>query len=193
MVIYFSSSSLSLSISHRWWSPGVAAGSGSLLLAALCETRAEPAAAAPQTGWSPRPPVPTCRGMDTNIRDQFVNTHTEIHTPSVRHTQISHLNEANSSVSVAFSLSDAVSWTTSPALSLTSSARPRPTSSRATPCLCSSPRAMPNSAPRELTSPHSCQQRDTQVHAVKLYTFTDKGSLEQQGFRTQRFSCTVNY
>lgn len=69
-----------------------------------------------------------------------------------------YLKAASSSVSTVFSFSDAVSWTTSAALSRASSARQRPASSKATSALWPSPLARLNSDPREATSPQSCQQ-----------------------------------
>lgn len=68
-----------------------------------------------------------------------------------------HLKAASSSDSMVFSRSDAVSWTTSAALSRASSARPRPASSKAVSFRWPSPLTRLNSEPREVTSPQSCQ------------------------------------
>lgn len=133
-------------------------GFGSLSPAALCEFPPERAAAALRTGWSPGTHAPTCR-----LQPQLTHTCTEHFWVINQVWNQTYLKAASSSDSMAFSLSDAVSWTTRAALSRASSAWLRPTSSKATSFLWPSPLARLNSEPKEVTSPQSCRVQNDEV------------------------------
>lgn len=131
-------------------------GFDSLSPAALYETPPEQAAAAPRTDWFPGIPAPICGITSTS---QTVKSHRLVWKNRCVTDSDTHLKAASSSDSTVFSLSDAVSCTTSAALSRASSDRLRPASSKATSLLWPSPLARLNSDPREVTSPQSCQQK----------------------------------
>lgn len=155
MVVYLSTSSKCyLLLTHLQQFHSGLEGFDSLSPAALCETLPEQAAAAPRTDWSPVTPALTWRVENSGYTQARVKTFVPL-----TNTTNTHLKAASSSDSIVFSLSDAVSWTTRAALSLASSPRLRPASSKATSFLWPSPLARLNSDAREVTSPQSCQQR----------------------------------